>query len=362
MTYIRNNKHAGEWYPTNTEKLNSMIDASFYYTNVNNPDLKKGLRGIISPHSCYQVCLRAAAHSYSVIDPDNYDRIFVFGTCHHQSLVNCLVSQASAVETPFGQIQVDTEMCQHLVDSNPDLFTYMSQEVDEKEHSLEMQYPLIKYVFQDRDIRIVPFLVGSLNEVREASIAEILRPLLLAERTLFILSSDFTHWGEIFHYFKFISKNKDLSKQTEIHDEKALNIITAFNYEHFRLHIEETHGSICGSYSICLIMHVLNKDHVFEKIFRSELCKIQDPKDFSISYVAGAFYDESTFTNVRGALQNQQCVEENNAVCNSSDTLNDNNSRRYFINEDANVQYYDEGIGVNDEAAPYYEYNACNDD
>jgi hypothetical protein len=47
---------------------------------------------------------------------------------------------------------------------------------------------------------IVPILVGSLNAEREALYGRILAPYLNAPDTLFVISSDFCHWGQRFRY------------------------------------------------------------------------------------------------------------------------------------------------------------------
>ena len=310
MTFIRKATHGGEWYPTD-DKLKSMLEASFHFTDPK-PEQKIGLKGIISPHSCYQVCLRTAAHGYAVIDPEKYNKIILLGTCHNQALATVLVSQASEVETPLGSIKVDTETCSQLASQNGDNFSFMSQEVDEAEHSLEMQYPLIKYVFGERDISIIPLLVGSLNENREAEISTVLSPLIMEEKTLFIISSDFTHWGEIFHFTQLGSaKKKQLSQQLEIFDERATNIICGFNYDHFRFHIDEICGSICGCYAICLILHILHDIGEFQVYKRSELCTLQTYRDFSISYIAAGFYDKTQRVKPEQPNDPNQEEEEN---------------------------------------------------
>ena len=295
MSYIRRASHLGEWYP-NKEELEKMLKASFFYTN-KDENLRNDVIGILSPHSCYSVCLRTAAHSYSRIDPNNYDKIFIFGTCHHIPLTSCLISNASELETPFGNLKVDVETCQNIYELSNSNVRFMTQEEDEAEHSLEMQFPIIKYLFEDKNIEIIPLLIGSLNENVEEFMANLLRPMILTSRTLFIISSDFTHWGELFHFTSFANGKKPLEQQLLLHDERAMNIISAFNYEHFRFHIEEISCSICGSFSICLILHILSSNYRFEKVYRSELSPIKSSKDFSISYVAAAFYPNSEIDN-----------------------------------------------------------------
>jgi AmmeMemoRadiSam system protein B len=287
MSYVREMTHGGDWYPTDST-LEQMMKASFYYAPTTE-EQKKDVVGIISPHSCYSVCLRTAAKGYARINPDNYDKIIILGTCHHIPLPGVLVSDASEVVTPFGNIQVNVDVCKELCETCPEFFSLMSKEVDDAEHSLEMQYPLIKWVFGDRPITIIPMLVGSLNEDRETRIAPILKPLITAERTVFIISSDFTHWGELFKFTGFANLRKPLAYQMRLFDEKAMHIIAGFNYDHFRFHIEEMSGSICGCYAICLMLRVLKNGYDVEMVDRSELCQVLCPTDFSISYLAVSF-------------------------------------------------------------------------
>ena len=170
------------------------------------------------------------------------------------------------------------------------MFAKMTEAEDNAEHSLEMQYPLIKWVFRERAVKVIPILVGALSEEREAKIVPIIRELVTRERTLFVISTDFTHWGEIFKFTTFANMRKPLSAQVQLFDDKAMNIISGFNYDHFRFHIEEISGSICGCYAICLMLHVLRRGYSVTQFDRSELCQVLCPTDFCISYVAAGFY------------------------------------------------------------------------
>lgn len=292
--FVRGMTHGGDWYPTD-DRLESMMKAAFYYAPCEEEE-KSNVVGIISPHSCYSVCLRTAAKSYARIDPTSYQNVIILGTCHHIALPACLVSQASEVMTPFGNIPVNTEICRKLCHDYPSVFSYMSEEVDNNEHSLEMQYPLIKYVFGHQDVKITPILVGCLNDEREAQIAQALKPILKNSGTLFIISSDFMHWGEIFKFTQFQNQMKPLQAQPELFDKRAISIITQFNYEHFKFYIEEIKGSICGCYAICLILLLLSKGYTAHLIDRTQLCEILCPTDFSISYVAMTFKISNDFT------------------------------------------------------------------
>lgn len=61
---------------------------------------------------------------------------------------------------------VDTQITQKLLKS--ELCQQISRQVDEVEHSLEMQYPFIQYALKlegkEKDVKIVPIMVGELDD------------------------------------------------------------------------------------------------------------------------------------------------------------------------------------------------------
>ena len=78
------------------------------------------------------------------------------------------------------------------------LFEEMSLSVDEEEHSIEMQLPYIAKVMEAfRDsFTIVPILVGALKQSGEIKYGKLLSKYLADPNTLFVISSDFCHWGK----------------------------------------------------------------------------------------------------------------------------------------------------------------------
>jgi len=71
---------------------------------------------------------------------------------------------------------------------------------EENEHSLEMHCPYIRKIFKDKNITMVPLMVGDIPKEAWQEYAKVLLPLFEDERTLFIVSSDFCHWGERFDF------------------------------------------------------------------------------------------------------------------------------------------------------------------
>ncbi len=75
----------------------------------------------------------------------------------------------------------------------------MSQSVDEEEHSIEMHLPYVAKVMESRrgQFSIVPVLVGALKEDREKEYGQIFSKYLADPSNLFVISSDFCHWGKL---------------------------------------------------------------------------------------------------------------------------------------------------------------------
>ena len=77
-------------------------------------------------------------------------------------------------------------------------FEVMSQQVDEEEHSIEMHLPYIAKVMESKrgSYTIVPVLVGAINHQRQEEYGKIFSTYLADPQNLFVISSDFCHWGE----------------------------------------------------------------------------------------------------------------------------------------------------------------------
>jgi AmmeMemoRadiSam system protein B len=88
----------------------------------------------------------------------------------------------------------------------------MSANVDEAEHSAEMQLPylhrLLQLKYPDLNPKdyppLVPIMIGSTAPVVEAAFGRLLAPYIADESNAFIISSDFCHWGSRFSHTFYI--------------------------------------------------------------------------------------------------------------------------------------------------------------
>ncbi|KAG6813256.1 hypothetical protein H0H92_012670 [Tricholoma furcatifolium] len=158
----------------------------------------KGCKAIIAPHAGYAYSGPAAAWAYKSIDITGIKRVFILGPSHHFYHDGCAISSCKDYDTPIGKLPLDIETVEELRKTGH--FESMSINADEAEHSIEMHLPYVRKVFAGQDIRIVPIVVGSISKQVEANIGTVLAPYLDRDDTIFIVSSDFCHWGTRFSY------------------------------------------------------------------------------------------------------------------------------------------------------------------
>ena len=108
------------------------------------------------------------------------------------------------IETPIGDLQVASDIRQELLSTGH--FGIMERQVDEEEHSGEMQYPYIAKMLSSAEIptssvTVLPIMVGGISTDKEIFFGELLSGILARDSIFTVVSSDFCHWGRRFGYF-----------------------------------------------------------------------------------------------------------------------------------------------------------------
>ena len=164
-----------------------------------------------------------AAWAYGAIDPSKVSRVFVLGPSHHAYLEGCAVTSHASYATPIGDIAIDRTVTDALLASRQ--FETMSVSIDADEHSIEMQLPYIAKVMHGRVFTLVPVLVGALSAAKEALYASLLQPYFADPANLFVISSDFCHWGKRFRYQPIDPAHGAIHKSIEALDKQVLDRI-----------------------------------------------------------------------------------------------------------------------------------------
>lgn len=88
-----------------------------------------------------------------------------------------------------------------------------------------MQFPFIKLTSKN-ETKVIPIIVGSINNKNIIDYVNVLKPLFENPNTIFVISSDFCHWGSRFNYTPFNPKGDELYKQIKQLDSLAIEHIT----------------------------------------------------------------------------------------------------------------------------------------
>jgi len=263
---IRVASHAGSWYKNDPKLLAKEIGD--YLSKSEKLEQYNSLKSIIVPHAGYRHCGPTAGKSFININPSNYDRVVVLGPSHHKYFEACGLTPFESFETPFGNVKVDTETINKLL-TNKKLFNTLSQTTDVKEHSIEMEMPFLKYIFNKKDFSLIPIMVGHNDFKINVEIGKALYDLYEDPKTLFVISSDFCHWGQKFGFTYYNEKYENIWESTKDLDKQALDIIHEMNSAKLDEYFKKTRNTICGRNPITIVLSIIEnykKNHGDKKI------------------------------------------------------------------------------------------------
>ena len=203
-------------------------------------------------------------------------RVFLLGPSHHYYLSGCALSKCHIYKTPLGDLKLDLETIDKLSQSN--LFDRMSISNDEEEHSLEMHLP---YIYKMLSLHfkeassfppLVPILVGSTSPDAERRYGKLLAPYLKDPTNVFVVSSDFCHWGTRFRYTYYQPSsgkatnlrssdkppsNPPIHESIAVVDKACMDAVETGSFDHWQSVLEETGNTVCGRHPIGVVMAAL---------------------------------------------------------------------------------------------------------
>eukprot|EP00826_Nyctotherus_ovalis_P043349 TRINITY_DN4555_c0_g2_i3.p1 TRINITY_DN4555_c0_g2~~TRINITY_DN4555_c0_g2_i3.p1 ORF type:complete len:296 (+),score=83.20 TRINITY_DN4555_c0_g2_i3:181-1068(+) len=277
--------HAGLWYTDDPKELESQLSSLLA-----SAEEYKGaglVKYIIGPHAGYAYCAKTAAWAYKCVDPNKYKRVVLLGPSHFVHINCCAVTKCGMYKTPLGGMEVDRETVEKLLKTNG--FKTMEVGVDEREHSLEMHMPLLKHVFGERKVLLVPIMVGSISKEQEKEYGEVLAEFMKDDETLFAVSSDFCHWGKRFGYTYYKKEDGEIFESIEKLDRRGMEAIEKNDAKAVEQYFEETNNTICGRHPIAIAIHALQiSGGAFETKFvhYSQSSKATSGSDSSVSYAS----------------------------------------------------------------------------
>ncbi|KAG9510590.1 Cyclin-dependent kinase 2, partial [Fragariocoptes setiger] len=291
---VRKASHAGSWYSRSPSQLREKL--SQWLSQVDGNEFFPA-RAIISPHAGYEFSGSCAAYAFKQIDTSRVKRFFILGPSHHIPLQLCALSQATIFETPVGDLQVDQEINAQLFKTEN--FQMLRMYDDEKEHSIEMQCPYIAHIMKDckHSFTIVPVLVPSFKSSDEKVYGGIFAPYLLDPDNVFVISSDFCHWGSRFDYQYYDPSWGRIHESIERLDKEGMAAIKELEPGVFRSYLRKYQNTICGRHPISILLQavnvaeaakVKNTIHALKFLNYKQSNRVTHQSDSSVSYAAAS--------------------------------------------------------------------------
>lgn len=192
MTQVRPPAVAGMFYPA--DKLSLKRDINDYLQNVENTKVKnsQAIKALVVPHAGYIYSGPIAASAYQQIIPlkNKINRVVLLGPSHRVAFNGLAIPNSRFFNTPLGDIPIDQRAIQMLSEL-PQVI--VSDQAHKDEHSLEVQLPFLQEILSD--FSLVPLVVG---EAERHDVAEVINLLWGDEHTLFVISTDLSHFHEYY--------------------------------------------------------------------------------------------------------------------------------------------------------------------
>lgn len=185
-TTVRTPAVAGSFYPADTARLTR--DLTDLLAHPAGPPLPTAPKALIVPHAGYLYSGPIAASAYATLAPQRgrITRVVLAGPSHFVPLRGLAVPKASRFRTPLGEVAVDLDGVQRVVQLP---LVTISAAAHSDEHSLEVQLPFLQTVLDA--FSVLPLVVG---DAAPDEVAAVLEEVWGGDETLIVVSSDLSHY------------------------------------------------------------------------------------------------------------------------------------------------------------------------
>jgi len=287
---VKKSNLAGTWYSADAGELAGQIDRLL--AGARNGGEQRDALALILPHAGYVYSGKTAAAGYRVIGNSGQPLIstkliVILAPSHHSAFRGCSLLDADYYETPLGKVRLSREAADdlardNLFKKNPDAF--------EREHAVEIHLPFLQRIFGRRlggDVRVLPILVGDGDDGDVKMMARKLADATARYNPVFIISSDFTHYGPNFGYepFRNAGGPANAVKLKEL-DGGAIDRILKKDLAGFTGYCDRTGATICGRNPIRIALALPITGFRAEKIAYDTSGNVTGDYANSVSYAA----------------------------------------------------------------------------
>lgn len=172
---------SGIFYYKEKERLEDFIEKSLQNTGIE----KKGRPfAVIAPNANYSLAGSIYGASYSLVAGEHYDTVIIMMPLHRQDFRGLGLIGSKSFETPFGNVEIDSESNEFLRRFSEDFIE--GQTYHEKEYSAELQLPYLMKTLSG-EFKILPVIIGRANTRYTILLSKAVNELLSASDKKFLI-------------------------------------------------------------------------------------------------------------------------------------------------------------------------------
>ena len=232
---------AGAFYPDNPQELSQMIDS---FLKAANPEpLQGNIFTLILPHAGYGFSGSTAAYGYKLIQGKSYKTVVVIGPSHYYGFSGVSVYPEGIFRTPLGDLEIDKEFAQKLLNKDNDIFFELR--AFEKEHSVEVQLPFLQKVLSDFSAeggsasggKIVPIVMGDCSLSTCQKFADLLKKAIGQRQDVLVVAST-----DMYHGYDY--------QEADTMDNLTLSYLKNMDAEGLYYGLREGKLQLCGGFGV----------------------------------------------------------------------------------------------------------------
>jgi MEMO1 family protein len=229
---VRKPAVAGQFYaplgPALKQQIESLIDKNAR---------KSDAIACMLPHAGYMYSGKVAALTVSQINIK--DTVILLGPNHTGLGAAFSIMTEGAWETPLGEVEINSDLAKRILRNSKHLEG--DAQAHMREHSLEVELPILQYF--KPDLKIVPMIFLSddteaLKEIGKDIAAALGEPAY--KNSMLVASSDMTHY--------------EPQKDAERKDKEAIGAILELNEDKLKDKINELNISMCGKAPVVVML------------------------------------------------------------------------------------------------------------
>lgn len=272
MSKIREPKVAGMFYPSDSNELTEMI-----YSYLDSFEDEKNIldvRGIVAPHAGYVYSGRTASSAYKKIIDKNYENVIVISPSHREYFSGSSIYLGDAYKTPLGEIKINKEISQQMIDSSKTIF--FGEEGHRAEHGLEVHLPFLQIVLGE--FNLIPIVIGDQSNLFVNELSESMQKVV-DDKTLIVASSDLSH---------FYTK-----QEANLFDAAVEKHINNFSFDELQKDLEQQKCFACGGGAIVSTMKALDAKNIKKSkvLMRSDSGDVSGDNSEVVGYLSAIIYN-----------------------------------------------------------------------